>query len=224
MPAEQSLTVSGLCADLRVARSTVMRWIAAGLPHTTIPSPRGGKERIIFQRDAVLSWVSSNGSITGKRIARAIESAPDSHESPPETTPLIKQLGLLGAVERVKMQEYQTAVLLSQLKHEGKDINAIVAIQDKHMKEASKLASLESQALNFRIRAGELVVAADIQAKFERISTGVKNAVLGVSTSVIPLIMPFLRTEKDAHAVREIIDKACRDSLRLITDRKQQSN
>ena len=69
MLADDYMTVQGAAADLKVAKSTVRRWIASG----DLPAYRIGKRRIALKRSDVAALISpARGySVKGGDIARA---------------------------------------------------------------------------------------------------------------------------------------------------------
>jgi hypothetical protein len=48
---------------------------------------------------------------------------------------------------------------------------------------------------------------------------GVKNAVLGIPSAVMPLIIPHLKDPNKAHDIMAILDKASRNALRNASKR-----
>ena len=54
---------------------------------------------------------------------------------------------------------------------------------------------------------------------YERIMVGVKNAVLGIPSAVMPLIIPHLKDQNKAHDIMAILDKASRNALRNASKR-----
>lgn len=131
---------------------------------------------------------------------------------------IAREPGLLGNLERLKAQEYQTSAQL-HLAKQANNAGLIVVLSERHLHESKTLAALEQAALNYRIRMGELGPRAEMQSVFERVIVSVKNAILGLPSSVMPLLIPYLREPEKAHEVRTIIDKACRDSLHTASER-----
>ena len=131
---------------------------------------------------------------------------------------IAKEPGLIGNLERIKIQEVATSTALLRAKIRD-DISAVVILSERHLHESKALASAEQAALNYRVRVGELGPRADMKAVYERIIIGVKNAVLGMATSIIPQIIPHLTDSEKAHEIKAIIDKAARDALRSASTR-----
>jgi len=73
--------------------------------------------------------------------------------------------------------------------------------------------------LNYRLRIGELCVVSEVEAMYSRVFIGVKNAVLGIPSSVMPLIVPHLRDPQSAHEISRLLDARCRDALRGAAER-----
>lgn len=221
-----------LTAAVGVERLTVLRWVKKGLPVMREPGRRGGRPRLVFDRETTLAWIAANGKITAGRKAAAMSSgggSPGAEPEPEQAAPaqpaakqypidgeLARQPGLLGALERVKRQEILTAVALERAKRE-QNANLIVVLSDRHLQESKTIAKLEESALSFRQRIGELGPRSEMQNVFERVIITIKNAVLGLPSGLIPQLMPFLSDADRAHEVRTIIDKAARDCLRSIS-------
>jgi hypothetical protein len=161
--------------------------------------------------------LSSPASELFNRIAE-----PESAKRVPVTIDKVvaQEPGLLGNLERLKLQEYHTSAQLSIAK-QANNVQLIITLSERHLHESKTLAALEQAALNFRMRIGELGPRAEMQNVFERVIVGIKNAVLGMPSAVIPQLIPYLRDPEQAHEVRAIIDKAARDSLRTVSDRRK---
>lgn len=129
-----------------------------------------------------------------------------------------REPGLLGNLERLKAQELSTSAALLRAK-QANNVQAIVALSDRHIKETKTLANLEQVALTYRTRLGELGPRQQMQGVFEKVIVGIKNAVLGIPSTAVAQILPFLRNPEDAFQVRAVLDKVTRDSLRSIADR-----
>lgn len=224
------LSLSGFCQAVGASDSTVTRWVKLGLPCQRVARPGGGRPQLYFDPEEAKGWVALHGSQTQRRRALALtgSSAVAVTVPPPgedTKSDADEGEGLLPALERLKRQELETHRLLLKMKAEG-NIAAILALQDLHLKEIRALAQTESAAIDFRTRIGELVVKDDIMSKYLRIASGVRNAVLGVASSCVSMIIPFLRNQSDALEVRQIIDRFNRDALRefVATERKERSS
>jgi hypothetical protein len=242
---DDSINLRELCKLVGVKRLSILRWVKKGLPHIKQAGSRGGHPQLWFDRAAALSWVAANGSLTAGRKAAALVNKPHLKESsaetgtPPEPSPdapsqsapaelaripvtidltSAREPGLLGNLERLKAQEIATSGALLRAK-QANDVSAIVALSDRHIKETNTLAKLEQIALTYRTRIGELGPRHHMQGVFEKVITGVKNSVLGIPSTAVAQILPFLRNPEDAGEVRTILDKVTRDSLRTIAER-----
>lgn len=243
-----TINLQELCALVGVERLTILRWTKKGLPHTREKGKRGGRPQLVFDKEAALSWVAANGSMTAGRKAAAISSQPFAEQpeaaapaepvsspSPPSSsdtpttttrkrTPatidmdVVREPGLLGNLERLKAQEVATSTALLRAK-QANDIQAIVALSDRHIQETKTLASLEQIALTYKTKLGELGPRQQMQSVYEKVIIGIKNSVLGIPSTAVAQLLPFLRSPDDAYQVRAILDKVTRDSLRSIGER-----
>lgn len=162
---------------------------------------------------------SLSPDISSRTSAPAPESAPSSKRTVATIDmDAYREPGLLGNLERLKAQELATSAALIRAK-QANDTAAVVALSDRHIQETKTLANLEQVALTYRTRLGELGPRQQMQGVFEKVIVGIKNAVLGIPSTAVAQILPYLRDPDDAFKVREILDKVTRDSLRSIGER-----
>lgn len=205
------------------SNATVARWLKKGLPCLRIPRAGGGRPQVFFDPSDALSWVSAHGNKTARHRAIALanttpEAAPNGSPgtataSKPSTDDAGDDEGLLPALDRLRKQEIESHHLLIKLKRKG-DLNAVLAVSERHLAEVKALAVLENAAVQYETRMGELAPRAEMISAYERIMVSVKNAVLGIPSSVMPLIIPHLKDQNKAHDIMAILDRATRDSLR----------
>ena len=243
-----TINLEELRALVGVERLTILRWVKKGLPHTREKGRRGGRPQLVFDKDAAVTWIAANGSMTAGRKAAAlagktladVSSQPEIQEQPQSqsdsgssATPqqeqpkravaqidmdAYREPGLLGNLERIKAQEIATSAALLRAK-QANDVSAIVALSDRHIQETKTLASLEQIALTYKTRIGVLGPRQQMQGVYEKVIIGIKNAVLGIPSTAVAQLLPFLRSPDDAYQVRAILDKVTRDSLRSIGER-----
>ena len=226
-----------LCEAAGTERLTVLRWVKKGLPCIREKGTHGGHPKMIFDKEVALAWIAEHGSLTAGRKAAALQSLEKTSEKqvtntvasspakPPEQpTRTIGKIdldsarepGLLGNLERLKAQEIATSSALLRAKQEN-NLSAIAVLSERHLKETNTLAKIEQVALTYRTRLGELGPRHQMQGVYEKVLNGVKNAVLGIPSSAVAHIMPYLRKPEDAGLVREILDRVSRESLRSIS-------
>ncbi|MDD4342395.1 MAG: hypothetical protein PHO14_09215, partial [Kiritimatiellae bacterium] len=121
--------------------------------------------------------------------------------------------GFLPALDRLRKQEIESHRLLIRLKRKG-DLNAVLAVSERHLAETKALAVLENAAVQYETRMGELAPRAEMITAYERIMVSVKNSVLSIPSSVMPLIIPHLKDQNKAHDIMDLLDKATRGALR----------
>lgn len=173
---------------------------------------------LFFDPEEAKGWVALHGSQTQRRRALALtgSSAVAVTVPPPgedTKSDADEGEGLLPALERLKRQELETHRLLMRMKKEG-SVAAVLALQDMHLAEIRALAKTESAAIDYRTRTGELCVKADIMSRYMRVVAGVRNAVLGIPSSCVSMLMPYMRKQNDAPKVQQVIDGICREALR----------
>lgn len=233
----EQLTTAQLCREIGAKKLTVLRWCKKGLPHRKEKGPHGGHAKFMFDKETALAWIAQNGSMTAGRKAAAVLSQIEeekaaaatvaAEEKKPAAKPsasididLARLPGLLGNLERLKAQELSTSnALLRAKQFEQVNPSLLAVLSDRHLAETKTLAKIEQDALNYRIRLGELAPRAEMITAYERIMVGVKNAVLGIPSSVMPLIIPHLKDQNKAHDIMAILDKASRNALRNASKR-----
>lgn len=173
---------------------------------------------LFFDPEEAKGWVALHGSQTQRRRALALTGSSAVTVIPPPAgdpapSAAEEEAGLLPALERLKLQELETHRLLMRMKTEG-SVAAVLALQDMHLAEIRALAQTESAAIDYRTRTGELCVKADIMSRYMRVVAGVRNAVLGIPSSCVSMLMPYMRKQNDAPKVQQVIDGICREALR----------
>ena len=225
---ENILSMSAFRQKTGASEATVCRWLKKGLPCLRIPRAGGGRAQVFFDPSDALSWVAANGNRTARHKAIALanttpEAAPNGSPgtaaaSKPSTDYAPDDEGLLPALDRLRKQEIESHRLLIRLKRKG-DLNAVLAVSERHLAETKALAVLENAAVQYETRMGELAPRAEMITAYERIMVGVKNAVLGIPSAVMPLIIPHLRRPESAHEISRLLDSRCRDALRSAAER-----
>ena len=225
MSKTKPLTAAALKTLVKVSEATLSRWIKKGIPHQRAPTGRGGAQMLIFQRGPALEWIETNASTGAATMARAARSGKDANTPEAILTaaalPNVDELdgeGLLECLARLQRTERETYQLLQRLKRAG-DVSGVRLVSERYVAECRALSAIEQAALNYRLRIGELVGVAETETMFSRIFVGVKNAVLGIPSSVMPLIIPHLRRPESAHEIARLLDARCRDALRSAAER-----
>ena len=227
---ENILSMAAFREATGASEATVSRWLKRGLPCVRIARPSGGRAQVFFDTKEALSWAAAHGNKTAQQraIALAHKSQVDAPDETPGTDAKDKAStseppgddeGLIAALDRLKKQEIESHLLLLRMKRAG-DLNGVLAVSERHLAETKALAVLENAAVQYRVRIGELGPRAEMRGVFERVIIGLKNMVLGLPSNVIPQIIPFLREPENAFEVQRIIDKAARDALRSVAERR----
>lgn len=227
---ENLLTMAAFREATGASEATVSRWIKKGLPCHKVPRPGGGRPQVFFDKTDALSWAAANGNQTARHRAialskKATAAAPD--ESPGTAAngkPSKPELpgdgeGLIPALDRLKKQEIESHRLLIRMKR-ARDLNGVLAVSERHLAEVKALSTLENAAVQYRVRLGELGPVADMKAVFLKVITGLKNAVLGIPSAAVPLLMAHLKNPDDAQAVFAVLDRLVRDTLRTVAERR----
>lgn len=227
---ENLLSMAAFREATGASEATVSRWLKKGLPAVRIARTGGGRAQVFFDKSEAGAWVSLHGNQTARRraialakkqLAAATDEQPGTVADGKPSTPASPEddEGLIAALDRLRKQEIESHRLLIRLKKAG-DLNGVLAVSERHLAEVKALGTLESAAVSFRVRAGELGPRREMQGVFEKVIVGIKNAVLGIPSNVIPQLIPFLRDPDAAHEVHTIIDRASRDALRSVRTRQ----
>lgn len=225
MSKTKPLTAAALKTLVKVSDATVSRWVRKGIPHQKQPTGRGGAPMLLFKLDDALEWIEMNASTsaaTAARSARSVKNPKSPEVIPPaDELPNVDELdgeGLLECLARLQRTERDSFRLLQRLK-KANDVTGVRLVSERYVSECRALSAIEQAALNYRLRIGELVGVAETETMFSRIFVGVKNAVLGIPSSVMPLIIPHLRRPESAHEIARLLDARCRDALRSAAER-----
>jgi hypothetical protein len=225
MSKTKPLTAAALKTLVKVSEATLSRWIKRGIPHQRAPTGRGGAPMLLFKLDDALEWIEMNASTGAATMARSARSGKIANT--PEAIPPAAELpnvdeldgeGLLECLARLQRTERDSFRLLQRLKKAG-DVSGVRLVSERYVAECRALSAIEQSALNYRLRIGELCVVSEVEAMYSRVFIGVKNAVLGIPSSVMPLIVPHLRDPQSAHEISRLLDARCRDALRGAAER-----
>ena len=221
----EMLTSAALKSIVAASDSTLSRWVRKGIPHQKQPTGRGGAPMLLFNRDSALEWIETNASTGAATMARAARSGKDANTPeaipPADELPNVDELdgeGLLECLARLQRTERETYQLLQRLKRAG-DVSGVRLVSERYVAECRALSAIEAAAVSFRLRIGELCVVSEVETMYSRVFVGVKNAVLGIPSAVMPLIIPHLRRPESAHEISRLLDSRCRDALRSAAER-----
>jgi phage terminase Nu1 subunit (DNA packaging protein) len=217
----------------------IQKFLKQGIPHSKRKNPKGGKPIPHFNDAEALEWMSAKGIITPNAKGQAVEEMArsmqaqiekektvDTQESQPEPQQsqktekprldqtLLNQMGLLGALERLKLQEFNCSRLVLTKLKAGANRDEISSVERLHAKTVIALRHAEFAALEFRKRHRELIEFSPIVKEWERLAIGIKNSVLGIASAAMPGLRRYLKEpDEDAAAIANIINAAARITL-----------
>jgi len=206
------------------------RFIKSGLPCTMRKQKRGGKPVPYFNVDEAMSWLAGKGieSPSGKgEAAASVGGDPAPERSEEEQSgrrlaldmQLFNEMGLLGALERLRLSEFNSARLLLRRIKDGAAGTEIAALERLHNRQLIALRQIEFAALKYRERHGELVHFGQMVGAWERIAIGTKNAVMGIPAACVPRIKHlFADPENGVNEAAKIITEDCRRALLGLPD------
>ena len=128
-------------------------------------------------------------------------------------------MGLLGALERLKLQEFNCSRLMLQKVTSGANRDELTSVERLHAKTVIALRHAEFAALEFKRRHNELIEFHPLVLAWERIGVGIKNSVLGIGNAAMPRLRRYLKSpDDDLAAVADIINVASRQALASLPD------
>ena len=207
-------------------RAQVTRWEKKGLPYVTVKSRRGSPAHI-YDRTAALRWVEEHG--TGNFPLEASRLLKES-EKPKAKAKRRGRKPAAKVSESGTLQDRLTATLLKSSEsfdrwdqgekeafEEGNYAKA--ALCAKNRAEAGKaVAQLQERVTAQAKEMGTLVVASEMEGRYLKVLATVRNNILGIPDSAIPVLMPLLRDPEDAVRVRDLLTAKVEDALRHIAD------
>lgn len=215
--------------DLSVRQ--IQTHIAAGLPVTRRRPRRGhgGRPRIYVDPVAADAWLALRG-ITTKGMARAAMdktagvkppgagAAAAGQEAEEQVArlnrTLLRQYGLLGALERFRYIEMFASLRLRKLLQGEASGAEIAAMQRQMAPIVAQLRQLEVAAIEYQERSGKLLDAEQVLVAGLRIAERVRSSLASLGHHVVPLLAQYLRSTEDFAAVEGVITDATREALR----------
>ena len=198
------------------------RWEKNGIPHRTRATKAGGARAIIFPKVAALEWLKTHASANVSHAAKkALEGGgpprPVAAAKAPAPPAAAKTGPSDGSSEWVDgkltpIAERWTALLNAAL-DEGDTIAAMNATKALSLIADTRRKEEEAERQR-KIEEGELVNAADLTGRHEKILNTLKNNILGVADSVIPAAMGLLRESGCAVQLKKLILEKLKDALR----------
>lgn len=227
------ISLRELCGELGCDERQIGLWEKAGLSYVTKKGRRGGRPAHLYDREEALRWVSAKG--TGKWPMEASRLLRKGEEKPPAEKKKKASAGTrkkkASAAGGTLQDETTNALLVSAEKFrwwseqesaagERGDL-AAAAICAKQRVEAGKaVAQMQEMVTNQAKEMGVLVVASEMEGRYMKVLATVRNNILGVPDSIMPVMMPFLRDPEDAAKVKELMERKIEDALRHIAGAK----
>lgn len=234
---KRTVTRGELLALLGVTgRANVERWEADGLPFVKVTGKRG-KPAHVYDLERALGWLVVHASarisqrakqVLSQEKGRAVEgeaagqggvasaggTGPGAEGGASSTT--TAERGLEGAYRRLEAAEVAWSAKRDEALEAG-EISLASTCGRQAVVHAEALAKLRGLIREIDVAEGKLVDAAAVQGEFMKVLTTVKNNILGVPDSAVPLLIPFLRNPNDAPAIRGVLSKLVADNLRSVS-------
>lgn len=198
-----------------------------GMPHQK-DRKKKGRPAYQFENQAVIKWLAAKGIVSKGMEKLAGEGAPEPKtELPPKEEQkgtsqnvdavepdLVQQAGILGAYERLKLQEFMTAKLILQEKRK-KDPNpsTILTLQKQYSDEIEQLRKMAMAVLAYKKKAGRLCDLTEIEYRWRRIAQTVRNAVMSIAPRVAPQLRHLLSKPDHIYEAQSVLEAACRAAL-----------
>ncbi len=210
------LTTAQVMKRYGVDADTVTNWIKAGCPVSKKrKNGKTGQPINMFNPDRLKAWVLVNARPTKGEDGETVRQAA---ETPPVKTETIRELGIMGCMERTRQQERNLFGLVWKLVNEGASSAEIGNASRAHTQKTAELRQVEMTALEWQEKTNKLVSIADAKQLFSELSSGTRERVMAIPNQVVPLVRQYLQSEDDSGKVRDIIDDALRHALTALPD------
>ena len=214
----KTVTTKEICGQLGINVATLKRAVRDGCP---VAKRSRGKVPSRYNPTRVTAWFLSHGKnpkgIEGAAMKESMKDTPEQSQTLPASDKpdagVIRSLGLLGCLERVRQQERALHGTLINAIRAGVTPGEIGSINRIITAKAAELRQLELAALEYQRKTGELVNAADVQRRFVELASGTRERVMAIPNVVTPSLRPFLKDADQAGKVKDLIDDAIRHAL-----------
>ena len=215
---QKIMTSKQLTVALGIERKTLLRWINEGCPVAgKNMTGKTGRPSYQFDITAVKEWAD----LTGKKV-KGIDGAiiQEAIATPPATdaADLVNQPGLIGALERTRQREKLLNQMLKRRTKENAPKGEIATINRILTSVATELRLMETAALEYQRKTGELCDFAEVKRLFSQIASGTRERIMALPNELAPVLREYLRDPDDAGKVRDEIDQAIRHALAALPD------
>lgn len=230
-----------LRALLGCSRAQVTAWEKAGLPFTATKG-KGGKPAHSYDRGGALAWVRKNGSKSfafkaGELLDKARQTPVEGGGKGAKSGGGAGRTGRTGGEseaesdgEKTIVEKLEETLAESYARFLEWNAREKVLLANGQLREAAGCAKARAEAGKAVVQLGEqvtaaakemglLIVAAEAEEVYAKVLTGLRNNVLGVPDSAVPLLMPLLRDADKAEEARQILTRLTEEALREIGKR-----
>jgi hypothetical protein len=221
----QRLTTKEVIKRFGIAPETLKLWLKAGCPKAgkrKLRGKKGGRPANVYDVKELEAWVAANG-----RLARGLEgeavrdSSPPAHEhkhDEKQKIELIKQLGMMGYLERVRQQEVYLFQKFSRLARGDASGNELSAVARALSTKGEELRRAEMTALEHQQKLGELVKLSEAKQLFVSLASACRERIMSLPNELAPVLRDYLRSSDDTGNVRDELDRAIRHALMSLPD------
>ena len=219
------LTTKEVCARYNIDRATLQRHVADGCPVAgKAKSGKKGKPSWLFDPAQIDPWMLAHGkqskALVGAALRETPAQAPQAAKVEPELgdPELMRKKGIVGSLERARMQEMVLSGKLSRANREGHSDSEIAALAGNLTKIRAELRQMEMVVLEYQQKTGELVNYASMERLFVQLASGTRERVEAVPNELTPVLREYLRDPDDAGKVYDEIKAAISRALTALPE------
>ena len=221
----ERLTTKEVLERFGIPMSTLNVWLKAGCPKAgmrKIKGKQGGRPTRTFDAVKLAAWVEKNGKkapgLQGEALRNTERITEPVHNKKPKEE-LIKALGMMGYLERVRQQEKYLFAKFSRVAQDPESTGAeISAVSRALSAKGEELRRAEMTALDHQKQTGELVNLEEAQRTFVELASILRERVMGIPNELAPILRDYLADVEDIGKVRDEIDSVIRHALMSLPD------
>ena len=221
----ERLTTKEVLERFGIPMSTLNLWLKSGCPKAgirKIKGKQGGRPTRTFDAVKLAAWVEKNGKkapgLQGEALRNTERITEPVHNKKPKEE-LIKALGMMGYLERVRQQEKYLFAKFSRVAQDPESTGAeISAVSRALSAKGEELRRAEMTALDHQKQTGELVNLEEAQRTFVELASILRERVMGIPNELAPILRDYLSDVDDIGKVRDEIDSVIRHALMSLPD------
>lgn len=213
-----------------IGQRTLARWVADGCPTAGKRKHKGrGAPQHAFDVKKLSTWAGAHGrnpkGIQGNTLKAAVApTVADAQTDKTKPDELIKQLGLMGYLERVRRQEkYMNGQFVNAVQT-GAPSTEVANLSRALTIKGEELRRLEMVALKYQKQIAALCDLAEMQRLFVDLASGVRERVMALPNELAPVLREYLRDPDDVGKIHDEIKEAIIHALSALPEELPEKN